>query len=106
MALVFNGYELGAVLLAILIANHVDERRRVDVVRGLQLLARLRRARRRLLLRVESGLRWSCSSSAGSSSSSSRCSWLDLHFFARGREATFRESVIWSLGWLVLGLLA
>src|ERR1044072_3073182 len=29
---------------------------------------------------------------------------LDSHFFARGREATFRESVIWSLGWLVLGL--
>jgi len=30
--------------------------------------------------------------------------WVDLHFFARGREATFRESVIWSLGWLALGL--
>ena len=29
---------------------------------------------------------------------------LDSHFFARGREATFRESVVWSLGWLVLGL--
>jgi tellurite resistance protein TerC len=29
---------------------------------------------------------------------------LDVHFFARGREATFRESVVWSLGWLVLGL--
>jgi tellurite resistance protein TerC len=29
---------------------------------------------------------------------------LDSHFFARGREATFRESVAWSLGWLVLGL--
>jgi tellurite resistance protein TerC len=29
---------------------------------------------------------------------------VDVHFFARGREATFRESVIWSLGWLVLGL--
>ncbi|HEV7804367.1 MAG TPA: TerC/Alx family metal homeostasis membrane protein [Solirubrobacteraceae bacterium] len=28
----------------------------------------------------------------------------DVHFFARGREATFRESVIWSLGWLALGL--
>jgi len=28
----------------------------------------------------------------------------DSHFFARGREATFRESVIWSLGWLALGL--
>jgi tellurite resistance protein TerC len=29
---------------------------------------------------------------------------LDSHFFARGREATFRESVAWSLGWFVLGL--
>jgi tellurite resistance protein TerC len=29
---------------------------------------------------------------------------LDSHFFARGREATFRESVVWSLGWLALGL--
>jgi tellurite resistance protein TerC len=29
---------------------------------------------------------------------------VDLLFFARGREPTFRESVIWSLGWLLLGL--
>jgi TerC family integral membrane protein len=28
----------------------------------------------------------------------------DVHFFARGREATFRESVTWSLGWLALGI--
>ena len=28
----------------------------------------------------------------------------DLLFFARGREPTFRESVIWSIGWLVLGV--
>jgi tellurite resistance protein TerC len=32
--------------------------------------------------------------------------WLDLHFFARSREASFREAVIWSIGWLVLSLLA
>ncbi|MEX2253716.1 MAG: TerC/Alx family metal homeostasis membrane protein [Thermoleophilaceae bacterium] len=32
--------------------------------------------------------------------------WLDLHFFARGREPDFREAVIWSIGWLVLSLLA
>ena len=32
--------------------------------------------------------------------------WLDLHFFARGREPSFREAVIWSIGWLVLSLLA
>jgi tellurite resistance protein TerC len=32
--------------------------------------------------------------------------WLDLHFFARGREASFKEAVWWSIGWLVLSLLA
>ena len=32
--------------------------------------------------------------------------WVDLHFFARGREPTFREGVIWSIGWLVVSLLA
>ncbi|MFP5362370.1 MAG: TerC/Alx family metal homeostasis membrane protein [Thermoleophilia bacterium] len=30
--------------------------------------------------------------------------FVDLRFFARGREATFRESVSWSIGWLLLGL--
>ena len=30
--------------------------------------------------------------------------FIDLRFFARGREATFRESVSWSIGWLLLGL--
>jgi tellurite resistance protein TerC len=29
---------------------------------------------------------------------------LDARFFAPGREATFRESLAWSLGWLVLGI--
>jgi tellurite resistance protein TerC len=29
---------------------------------------------------------------------------VDLLFFARGREPTFRESVAWSVGWLLLGL--
>ena len=32
--------------------------------------------------------------------------WIDLHFFARGREPSFREGVWWSIGWLVLSLLA
>ena len=32
--------------------------------------------------------------------------WLDLHFFARGREPAFREGVVWSIGWLVVSLLA
>jgi tellurite resistance protein TerC len=29
---------------------------------------------------------------------------VDVRFFAPGREATFRESVAWSIGWLALGL--
>jgi tellurite resistance protein TerC len=32
--------------------------------------------------------------------------WLDLHFFARGGEPSFREAAWWSVGWLVLSLLA
>jgi tellurite resistance protein TerC len=32
--------------------------------------------------------------------------WVDLHFFARGRQPSFREGVIWSIGWLVVSLLA
>ena len=32
--------------------------------------------------------------------------WVDLHFFARGREPSFREGVVWSVGWLVVSLLA
>jgi tellurite resistance protein TerC len=32
--------------------------------------------------------------------------WIDLHFFARGREPSFREGLWWSIGWLVLSLLA
>jgi tellurite resistance protein TerC len=32
--------------------------------------------------------------------------WLDLHYFARGREPSFREGLVWSIGWLVLSLLA
>src|SRR5918998_2508536 len=32
--------------------------------------------------------------------------WLDLHFFARGREPDFREAAIWSIGWIVVSLAA
>jgi tellurite resistance protein TerC len=32
--------------------------------------------------------------------------WLDLHFFARGREPSFKEAAWWSVGWLVLSLIA
>jgi tellurite resistance protein TerC len=31
---------------------------------------------------------------------------IDLHFFARGREPSFREGLWWSVGWLVVSLLA
>jgi tellurite resistance protein TerC len=31
---------------------------------------------------------------------------VDLHFFARGREPSFREGMWWSVGWLVVSLLA
>jgi hypothetical protein len=33
------------------------------------------------------------------------CLSIDLHFFARGREPSFREGVVWSIGWLVFSLL-
>ena len=33
------------------------------------------------------------------------CLWVDLHFFARGREPSFREGAYWSVGWLVFSLL-
>src|SRR4029453_16776813 len=29
---------------------------------------------------------------------------VDLHFFARGREPSFRESAVWSIGWFALGV--
>jgi tellurite resistance protein TerC len=32
--------------------------------------------------------------------------WLDLHFFARGREPSFKEAAWWSVGWLALSLVA
>ncbi len=32
--------------------------------------------------------------------------WLDLKFFARDREPTFREAGIWSIGWLAISLAA
>ncbi len=32
--------------------------------------------------------------------------WLDLKLFARGRDPSLQEGVVWSIGWLVLSLLA
>ena len=31
--------------------------------------------------------------------------WLDLKFFARGKEPSFKEAAVWSVGWFVLSLL-
>ena len=32
--------------------------------------------------------------------------WVDMRLFARGREPSFREGLVWSIGWLVLSLAA
>ncbi|MGE5636151.1 MAG: TerC/Alx family metal homeostasis membrane protein [Nocardioidaceae bacterium] len=32
--------------------------------------------------------------------------WLDLRFFARGKQPSFREAALWSIGWLVLSIAA
>ena len=103
MALVFNGFELGAVVLALLIANHVTHDGESTWYEG-----------------CSCSPSTPCSASSSSThdqrprclvgsvaerASSSCCCSVDLHFFARGREPSFRESVIWSLGWLVLSLL-
>jgi tellurite resistance protein TerC len=32
--------------------------------------------------------------------------WMDLKLFARGREPSFREGLIWSIGWLLISLAA
>ena len=32
--------------------------------------------------------------------------WVDMRLFARGREPSFREGVVWSIAWLVISLLA
>ncbi len=32
--------------------------------------------------------------------------WVDLHFFARGREPSFKEAAVWSVGWLVVSAVA
>jgi tellurite resistance protein TerC len=32
--------------------------------------------------------------------------WIDLRLFARGREPRFREAALWSVGWLLLSVLA
>src|SRR3954452_18693077 len=32
--------------------------------------------------------------------------WVDLHYFARGRSPSFREALLWSIGWIVVSLVA
>src|SRR3954454_25305 len=79
-----------------------DERGRVDVVRGPPDALGLRRARLHVLLRLMAGaLPWLALAAL-----TVFLLWVDLHFFARGREPTFREGVVWSIGWLVVSVLA
>ena len=52
MPLVFNGFELAALLAAVLIANQVTQDGESTWFEGLQLLVRLRRHRHRVLLRL------------------------------------------------------
>ena len=110
LALVFNGFELAALVLAVLIAQQVVAGGRVDLVRGPPAARRLRGAGAHVLLRLmilpppaffSGPLPWLVLAGV------TVCFlWVDLHFFARGREPTFREGVWWSLGWLVVSLLA
>ena len=62
MPLVFNGFELGGVLLAILIANVATRDGESNWFEGVQLLGRLRDPRDRLLLRLGRRTRWTSSS--------------------------------------------
>ena len=88
MALVFNGFELGALLLAVLIANQVTHEGESTWFEGLQLLAVYVVLGLTFFFVVTScvpcGLArcWPCWSRVG------RLLWVDLHFFARGREPT------------------
>ncbi len=76
MALVFNGFELGAIFLAIIIANQVTQEGESTWFEGLQLLAVYARPRRGLLLRLSPRLAPAQSSRPTSwSSASSSSSW-------------------------------
>ena len=105
MALVFNGLELGAIVLAILIANQVTQEGESTWFEGLQLLAVYVVLGARLLLRLMPSslafftgpVPWLVLAVV-----TVVCLWVDLHFFARGREPSFREGVVWSIGWLVV----
>ena len=102
MSLVFNGLELGAIFLAILIAQAVTHEGESTWFEGFQLLSVYVVLGADLLLRLMSGaLPW-----VALAGLTVFLLWVDLHFFARGREPTFREGVYWSIGWLVVSLLA
>ena len=105
MALVFNGLELGAILLAILIANHVTQEGESTWFEGVQLLAVYVVLGHRVLLR-----RMTLAFISGPGP------WLalagitvalllvDLSCSRPDREPTFREGAYWSIGWLVVAL--
>ena len=108
MALVFNGFELGAVVLAVLIAHQVVAEGESTWFEGLQLLAVYVVLGPHLLLRLMVAFRVLLRPAAVGDPRRRQVVflWVDLHFFARGREPSFREGVIWRIGWLVVSLLA
>ena len=100
MSLVFNGLELGAIFLAVLIAQAVTHEGESTWFEGAPAARGLRRAGLHLLLR-RLMLSW-----AALAAVTVLLLWVDLHFFARGREPSFREGVVWSIGWLIVSMLA
>ena len=103
MPLVFNGFELGAIAARGPDRQPGHARGRVDLVRGRAAARRLRRAGHRLLLRLMTAAfvtgpgPWLALAGI-----TVALLLVDLKLFARGREPTFREGVVWSIGWLVL----
>ena len=97
MALVFNGLELGAIVLGDPDRQPGHAGGRVDLVRGPPAASGIRRARPRLLLRLMPSdvrvLRRPAAVAGPGRRSTVVCLWVDLHFFARGREPSFREGV-------------
>ena len=101
MSLVFNGLELGAIFLAILIAQAVTHEGESTWFEGFQLLSVYVVLALTFYFVMSGVLPW-----VALAGLTVFLLWVDLHFFARGREPTFREGVIWSIGWLVISLLA
>ena len=103
IALVFNGFELGAILLAVIIANHVSKEGESTWFEGCS-SSRSTSSSARLLLRVTpAGIVHSPVALGGLVVLVVGLLLVDLLLFSRGRDPSFRESVAWSLGWLASG---